>query len=52
MECGLFQEGYRMGDADKSKKQSTDELVELRRRVAELEALEEEHKRTDKKLQQ
>jgi len=41
-----------MKDADKSKKQSTNELVELRRRVAELEALEKEHKRTDKKLQQ
>ncbi|MFC1718364.1 PAS domain S-box protein [Candidatus Poribacteria bacterium] len=39
-----------MGDVDKAKEQSTGELVELRRRVAELEASEAEYKRVDEKL--
>ncbi len=41
-----------MKNTDRLKKQPANELEELRRRVAELEALEEEHKRTDKELQQ
>ncbi len=50
MESGEIQEGYNMGDVDKSKEQFTGELVELRRRVAELEASEAEYRRVDEKL--
>lgn len=41
---------YKMKDKEKTKKQLIDELTKLRQRIAELEALESKHKRTEEAL--
>jgi PAS domain-containing protein len=39
-------------DGDKTKEQCIDELVELRRRIAELEALQAEHERAEQQIRE